>query len=125
LHKHEHEYIRETHYDPQVKKLKKDVGLDVATRSAAFRDVVWSTAVQHGPNTDVIVRAAKSLLTGGKTLANVSDEALIRAIYAERGRKIDEKLAHFPGVSAEWIPALTKRFEHEMKDALAMLGGGK
>ena len=31
-------------------------------RSAALRDVVWSTAVQHGPNTNVIVQAAKPLL---------------------------------------------------------------
>ena len=126
LHKNEHVYIKETHYDPQVKKLQKEIGLDVSTRSATVRDVVWSTAVQHGPNTDVIVRATKSLLTDGKTLKDISDEALIRAIYAERGRKTaDGKLARFPGVSADWIPGLTKRFENELKDALEMLAHPK
>jgi hypothetical protein len=125
LRKNEHTYIKETHYDPQIKKLQKDLGLDVAKRSAVLRDVVWSVAVQHGPNTDVIVQAGKSLLTGGKTLADISDEMLIRAVYDERSRKTaDGKLARFPGVSDRWIPALTKRFENELKDALEMLGKG-
>lgn len=122
LRKKEHQFIRETHYDPQVAKLAKDLTLDVTKRSAAFRDVVWSTAVQHGPNTDVIVVAAKGLLTEGRKIDEVSDEALIKAVYAERGRKTDDgKLARFKGVSESWIPALTKRFEGEQKDALAML----
>ncbi len=122
LQKNEHQFIKETHYDPQAAKLLKDVKLDVAKRSAAFRDVVWSTAVQHGPNTDVIVVAVKSLLTEGKKLEDVTDEAIIKAVYAERGRKTDDgKLARFKGVSEKWIPALTKRFENEQKDALEML----
>jgi hypothetical protein len=125
LRKNEHAFIRETHYEPQVAKLAKELGLDVTKRSAALRDVVWSTAVQHGPNTDVIVVAARSLLKNGTKIEAVSDEALIRAIYAERGRKTaDGKLARFKGVSDDWIPGLTKRFENELADALAMLNRG-
>jgi hypothetical protein len=102
--------------------VRQELELDVTKRSAALRDVVWSTAVQHGPNTDVIVVAAKALLTDGKKLDDVRDETLIRAIYGERGRKTaDGKLARFRGVSDDWIPGLTKRFENEMKDALEML----
>jgi hypothetical protein len=123
IRKKEHEFIKETHYDPQVRKLKKELNLDAETRSAALRDVVWSTAVQHGPNTNVIIQAAKPLLEGGKSWAEISDEVLIRAIYVERGRKtVEGKLGHFPGVSPEWITALSKRFENELKDALKMLG---
>jgi hypothetical protein len=122
LRKNEHQFIYETHYAPQMKKLKDELRLDVGKRSAAIRDVVWSTAVQHGPNTDVIVVAAKSFLSDGRKFDEVTDEALIRAIYAERGRKTpDGKLARFEGVSDRWIPALTKRFENEMKDALETL----
>ncbi|QEL14721.1 VgrG-related protein [Limnoglobus roseus] len=122
LKKNEHQFIQETHYDPQVKKLEKELKLDVTKRSAAFRDVVWSTAVHHGPGTDVIVTAAKPLTAGGKSAADVSDEDLIKAIYAERGRKTaDGKLVRFKGVSDKWIPALTKRFEREQVDALEML----
>ncbi len=122
LRKNEHQFIKDTHYDPQVAKLTKDLKLDVTKRSAAFRDVVWSAAVQHGPNTDVIVVAAKSLLSEGKKLDDVTDEALIKAVYAERGRMTEDgKLARFKGVSERWIPALTKRFENEQKDALEMM----
>ena len=59
LRKNEHEYIKETHYDPQVKKLEAELKLDLSKRSAALRDVVWSVAVQHGPRTDLIVTAVK------------------------------------------------------------------
>jgi hypothetical protein len=122
LRKYEHQFIKETHYDPQLRKLKKESDLDVDKRSAVLRDVVWSTAVQHGPNTNVITQAAKPLLAGGKSWTDIPDETLIRSIYAERGRKtVDGKLVHFPGVSPEWIPALGKRFENELKDALNML----
>jgi hypothetical protein len=122
LRKNEHQFIKETHYDPQAAKLLKDLTLDVTKRSATFRDVVWSTAVQHGPNTDVIVVAVRELISEGKKWDDVSDESLIKAIYAERGQKTDDgKLARFKGVSEKWIPALTKRFESEQKDALEML----
>ena len=66
LHANEHAFIKETHYDPQVKKLEKELSLDVAKRSAAFRDMVWSVAVQHGPNTGIIVTAVKPLLADTK-----------------------------------------------------------
>lgn len=121
LHANEHAFIRETHYNPQVKKLAKDLGLDVAKRSAALRDVVWSTAVHHGPNTDAIVAAVKPVVEK-KKLDDLTDEEIIRAVYAERGRKNpDGTLARFKGVSPDWIPGLTRRFENEMKDALEML----
>jgi hypothetical protein len=133
LHKNEHDFIKQTHFDPQTRKLKKELDLDVEKRSAALRDVVWSTAVQHGPNTNVIVQAAGPLLAEKiwgdgsdkafiKAWFVISDEALIRAVYAERGRKsADGKLVHFSGVSPEWIPALSKRLENEVKDAINML----
>ena len=120
-HANEHAFIKETHYEPQAKKLSKDLGLDVAKRSAALRDVVWSTAVHHGPNTDAITTAVKPLVEK-KKLDDVTDEEIIGAVYAERGRKNpDGSLARFKGVSPDWIPGLTKRFENEMKDALEML----
>jgi hypothetical protein len=121
----EHQFIQETHYDPQAAKLLKDLKLDVGKRSAAFRDVVWSTAVQHGPSTDVITKSVQPLLKD-KKLEDVSDATIIEAIYAERGRKTQEgKLARFPRVSEKWIPALTKRFESERKDAIEMLKAEK
>lgn len=125
LKRKEHEFILVTHYNPQAEKLKK-AGLDVTARSAAFRDVVWSTAVHHGPNTDVITSSLTTLTKGGKAVADVPDADLIKAVYAERGKTTpDGKLARFKGVSDDWIPALKKRFENELKDALEMLAKEK
>ena len=121
LHAKEHEYIRVTHYEPQCAKLLKDATLDVAKRSATLRDVVWSTAVHHGPRTDVVTAALKPLLAKAK-IDDVADEAIIRAVYAERGRlTADGKLARFARVSDSWIPGLTARFKGEQADALGML----
>ncbi|VTR98280.1 Uncharacterized protein OS=Herpetosiphon aurantiacus (strain ATCC 23779 / DSM 785) GN=Haur_1275 PE=4 SV=1 [Gemmata massiliana] len=121
LHANEHTFIKETHYDPQVRRLERDLKLDVTKRSAAIRDMVWSVAVHHGPNTDVIVTAVKPLLKDAK-IEDVTDEAIIRAVYAERGRKDkDGKLVRFKNVGEALVPGLTKRFEREQTDALEML----
>lgn len=76
-------------------------GLDVANRSAALRDVFWSTAVQHGPHgaEGVIANALRPLLRDN-SINDIDDEAIIRAIYAERGRmNARGGLVYFPGVS--------------------------
>jgi hypothetical protein len=121
LHANEHAYIKETHFDPQVEKLAADLGLDVAKRSRVFQDAVWSTAVQHGPRTDVITTALKPLLAN-KAIDELTEPEILRAIYAERGRKNpDGTLARFRRVSPDWIPGLTRRFVNELKDALTAL----
>jgi len=116
----QHEYIKKTHYDLLAAKILSDDGLDVNTRSRALQDVVWSTAVQHGGATSMVHKA----------LANVSvsktdpgfDEQLIRAIYAERGRKKpDGNLAYFSKSSPNVQKGVANRFKNELNDALAML----
>lgn len=75
----QHRFIEETHYRPFAAKLLTDPGIDVAQRSAALRDVVWSVAVQHGADNEVFANA----LTG-KTPAQMSDLQIVDAVYAER-----------------------------------------
>jgi len=120
LHKHEHEYIEETHYAPQVKKIDKELKTDLKGRSPTFRDVIWSTAVQHGPNTKIVIDSGRSLIKQDGTIAEVTDEEWIDAIYAERGRKNDAgMLAHFPTNPNQ--KSLSDRFKNEHKDAIAAL----
>src|SRR5262249_26107349 len=73
--KKQHAYIKATHYDPVTASLKKNQKLDVETRSDTLRNVVWSTAVQHGtggaPN---IVKTALAPLLKKKKLDQVTDE---------------------------------------------------
>jgi len=116
----QHDFIKRTHYDPLVAKIQAQDSLNVNTRSFALQNVVWSTAVQFGGGNEVVHRA----------LANVTlpqsdpgyDAAVIRAIYAERGRKRpDGKLAYFPSSSPSVQLGVANRFKAEENDALNML----
>ena len=70
-------YIEQTHYQPQVDKLSK-AGIDTSGLSDVMKDVIWSTAVQHGANTDVVVKALK------KAGPDATEAEKIKAIYDER-----------------------------------------
>ena len=118
--KAQHAYIKKTHYDLLVAKILSDDNRDVHTRSRAVQDVVWSTAVQHGGATPIVHRACATL-SCKQTDPNY-DGQLIRAIYAERGRKKpDGSLAYFSKSSAGVQTGVANRFKNELQDALAML----
>lgn len=122
FHRKEHQYIKETHYDPQVKLIGRELGIDLDKRSSALRDVVWSCAVHHGPNSKLIVNAAKNLPSTIDLKSPKADADLIKAIYAERGRMDNQgKLVYFQRVADSLIPSLTNRFQNELADALKML----
>jgi hypothetical protein len=121
----EREFIKRTHYDILVSNIRQDTGLDVDSRSNALRDVVWSTAVQHGPNTRVVDRAVSTLQKASPALTANSpgyERQLIIAIYAERGRRNpDGTLVYFSKSSAAVQRSIVKRFEQELRDALREL----
>jgi hypothetical protein len=118
----QHDYIKRTHYDVLAGNLLDD-GLDIATHSAALQDVVWSTAVQHGPNTTVVARALATVRASGVTPDTPGfDRALITAIYAERGRRdAAGVLVHFAKNSAAVQAGVAQRFVREEADALQLL----
>jgi peptidoglycan hydrolase-like protein with peptidoglycan-binding domain len=119
----QHEFIKQTHFDPLAAKVKIECGLDLTTRPGAVQDVIWSTAVQQGPNTSVIDRALKNLKSDGIDSSSLNfDERLIKAIYDERGRKLPNgDLAYFSRNSKEVQKGVANRFVHEKSDALQML----
>lgn len=108
----QHEFIRATHYEPFVGRLR-ELGLDLATRSAALRDVAWSVAVQHGPANSVFKNALS-----GRNVPQMSDRDIIDAVYDERS-KVD---LYFSKSTAEVKQAVLSRFKRERLDALALLG---
>ena len=116
----QHAYIKKTHYDLLVAKIFSDDNLNVNTRSRALQDVVWSTAVQHGGATPIVHRACANVTR--MPTDSKYDEELIRAIYAERGRrKSDGNLAYFSKSSPSVQTGVANRFRNEQQDALAML----
>lgn len=126
----QHEYIKKKFYDVAAACIKRLVGMDLDLRSATLRDVVWSTAVQSGPcagpkayargirgAADIVKIALK-----GQDPATVSDEELIKAIYAERGRKnTNGTLVYFSGSSKQVQQGVSNRYKDEMKNALSHL----
>ena len=116
----QHEYIKKTHYDLLAAKILNDDRLDVNTRSRALQDVVWSTAVQHGGGTSMVHKALANVTCARTDPA--FDEQLIRAIYAERGRKkADGSLVYFSRSAPNVQKGVANRFKNELNDALAML----
>ena len=123
----QHAFIKRTHFDPLVRKVAAEDGLEITLRSTAVQDVVWSTAVQHGPNTPVVHRAI-IVVGGAPTLQPADrehDRRLIVAIYAERGRRSAAgNLVYFARNSKAVQAGVAGRFRDEERDALAMLDAG-
>ena len=116
----QHAFIERTHYAVQLAWIRQQTTADLSTHSRAIQDVIWSTAVQHGPRGSIIVNAIKSVgvIPSGEDF----DRALIDAIYSERGRRDpDGRLAHFRKNSVEVQEGVAKRFRNERNDAIAML----
>lgn len=121
FHKLQHDFIKKTHFDPLVNKIKAQTEFDVLTRSNAIQDVVWSTAVQHGPASSLIQKVLGNFATSARNDVDF-DRRLIKAIYAERGRKNPNgTMAYFSKNSPAVQKSAANRFINEEKDALAML----
>ncbi len=123
FHRAQHDYIKQTHFDILVKRVREDCQIRVTRRSHALQDVVWSTAVQHGPRNKIVHKALAALTKQAVTPRTKGfEKAFIEAIYAERGRvKRNGDLVHFSRDSAAVQKGMAKRFVNELKDALHML----
>ena len=102
----QHEYIKFSHYDVQAGLINAH-GLNIDTRSGALRDVVWSTAVQHGAKTNVITGVIAEH-------GALPDSQLIPLIYAERKTR-------FGSSTAAVRASVMRRFDSEQAEALRML----
>ncbi|ERK32172.1 DUF4214 domain-containing protein [Clostridium intestinale] len=107
----QHKYIKLTYYDQLLKKLMSIGDFDGLLQSFSIRNVLWSTAVQHGAT------GAFNIISKFKNVKNIED--FINAIYDERGRTDESgKLVYFPGVSDSVANGVKTRFINEKKDAL-------
>ena len=109
----QHEFIRLHHYDPVRRSVKNATGLDVDTRSQALQEVLFSTAVQHGPG------GGPAVFRNAGINPSMTDEQIIRAIYEERGAR--EGAKYFSSSSRSVQLSVADRFRREMEIALQML----
>lgn len=70
----QHSFIQDRYYATQMKHLQKH-GIDLSKKGPAVHDAIWSTSVQFGPETSLIIRALK-----GHDPAVMSDEDIVMRI---------------------------------------------
>lgn len=105
----QHQFIKATHYDPVVLRLKR-AGMDMTGRSQAVQEMIWSTSVQFPPS--LIENALR-----GKDASSMSDADIINAVQ-------DYKMIHNDRLfrsSSENVRAGTLRRVNLEREALLRL----
>jgi len=112
----QHDFIRKEFYQPARDRILDMTGIDFERAPKAFREVLWSTSVQHGPSGaarifgDVIDRVAGD----GEGVRFGKD--LIRGVYSKRQTQ-------FASSTPEVRGSVKSRLAQEKQLALAMLDG--
>ncbi|WP_327196066.1 hypothetical protein [Noviherbaspirillum sp. Root189] len=113
----QHQFIQRTHYAPVIAAVKKRTGLELSEHSNAVKDVVWSTAVQHGGAQHIIAAGVRSVSL--KASDPQFDHALINAIYRSRSNYV----AGLKNMSPVRKNREIARYRKERMDALKALNG--
>lgn len=108
-------FIHESHYKPALSAIEKSTGIDSSSLSAAMREVIWSTAVQHGPAGAARIFARADGLSGKSTDA-AYERKLINNVYNVRA-------GQFGSSTRQVREAVQSRFRQEKQLALNMLEG--
>lgn len=111
-------FIHESHYKPAIEAISQRTGLEASKMSTALQEVLWSTAVQHGPSGAARIFSKAVEQVGKKNnLAPGSDEFdkhMIEKVYAMRSTQF--------GSSTQQVQsAVQSRLAVEKELALAML----
>lgn len=115
----QHAFIKQTHYDPTVARLKKD-GLDLTGRGPAVQEALWSTSVQtRGLAPRIFEHGLKEKFGEHYKLSDLSDKDIVGAVQ-------DYKIAHnntlFKSSPNDW-PGLLDRAGKEKADLEALADG--
>lgn len=105
----EHRFIKATHFDLAFKNIPGGIQVLIAS-SMTLQDVLWSTAVQHGPS------GAKKIFTRAY-IKNITVQEMIIAIYAIRSTRVQNSTRLKQSTRA----AVLNRYGYEKKQALGML----
>jgi hypothetical protein len=109
------EYIKNTHYDPQMRKLQK-AGIDLTGKGAAVQEAVFSTSVQHGPNASIIQKAL-----AGKNISGMSDADIVSTIQDYKAANVN---TNFRSSSAGVRKSVARRIQNEKQDLLKLAALG-
>lgn len=116
----QHDFIKATHYDPELAALKQD-GLDLSDRGVAVQEAIWSTSVQYGRlSTSIFEHGLKDKFGANYRLAELTDKDIVEAVQ-------DYKFAHvdtlFRSSGADVRASLRARAVSEKEDLVALADG--
>ena len=113
----QHEFIRRTHYDIQVERLKER-GIDLSTWGPAVQDALWSTSVQYRGRTPDIVEQGLERAHGDRVdLSALTDAQIVTAIQTQ---KLDRNDAYFRSSPESTRNNIEKRIVRELDDLLVL-----
>lgn len=111
--KAQHDYISRTHYDVAYDKLNKAVpDLNLSKRGRAVQEAIFSTAVQYGPASKVLIEALK-----GQDVKNMTDEQVVSAIQDYKAQTVSSK---FRSSSSAVQQSVLQRVGNEKMDLIAL-----
>jgi hypothetical protein len=108
----QYDFIEQTHYLPALQEISQRTGLDVSKAPRALQEVLWSTAVQHGPKG--AVKIFTKAIGHAQDKHGVKTAQLIGSVYAMRANQ-------FSSAGSDLRAAARSRFKEEGRLALAML----
>lgn len=106
-------FIHESHYKPALASITQQTGLDANSLSSAMREVIWSTAVQHGPAGAARIFARADNISGKPQNADY-ERKMITNVYNLRA-------GQFGSSTHQVRDAVRNRFREERQLALNML----
>lgn len=107
----QHEFIKRTHYDVQMRKLAK-AGIDLSGRGRAVQEAVWSTSTQYGPSSSIIQKAL-----AGRNLSSMTDAQIVSAIQDYKAANVNK---HFAKSDAKVRQGVANRINNEKADLIGL-----
>ena len=111
--KMQYDFIEKTHYAPAVEEIAERTGVNISQYPKAIQEVLWSTAVQHGPSgaARIFCKAIDHAQARG---GGIQMPQLIKSVYSMRA-------GQFGSSPSDAKVSLQDRFSQEGSMALAML----
>ncbi|MBE6442034.1 MAG: chitosanase [Desulfovibrio desulfuricans] len=110
-------FVHQSHYKPALESIMQRTGLTEGMLSTAMREVIWSTAVQHGPAGAARIFARADAMSG-KPTDPAYERNLISNVYKIR-------VTQFGSSTSSVQAAVANRFRQEKAIALNMLDGAR
>lgn len=118
------DFIRTSHFEPALSSIAESTGVGFNSMPKALQEVLFSTAVQHGPAGAVRIVNRALNAVGSNKLQKIQESKTEQALQA--GRQLIQQIyalraGQFSSSTARVQAAVRNRLRNEMHEALQML----